>query len=74
MPFDAIAKKARGLVAARKKEKKREESECFSGIASKGSKKEPVPLAETLAIEDGPVVAENPIWLTVPRWRKPLRS
>ena len=59
LPFDAIAKKARGLVAAKKEEKKREESGCFSGIASKGSKKEPVLPAETLAIEDGPVVSEN---------------
>ena len=61
LPFDAIAKKARGLVAAKKEEKKREETGCFGGIASKGSdsKKEPVPPAETLAIEDGPAVAEN---------------
>ena len=56
LPFDAIAKKARGLVAAKKEETKGEETGCFGGITSKGSKKEPTPPAETLAIKDAPAV------------------
>ena len=59
LPFDAIARKAKGLV---KKEAKGEESGCFSGITSRGSKKEPTPpapSAETLAIEDAPAVISD---------------
>ena len=59
LPFDAIARKAKGLV---KKESKGEESGCFSGITSRGSKKEPTPpapSAETLAIEDAPAVISD---------------
>ena len=59
LPFDAIARKAKGLV---KKEAKGEESGCFSGITSRGSKTEPTPpapSAETLAIEDAPAVISD---------------
>ena len=51
LPFDAIAKKARGLVVAKKEEKKGEETGCFGGITSKAT-----PPAETLAIKDAPAV------------------
>ena len=57
LPFDAIAKKARDLVSTKKEEKKKEEVGCFEGLTSKrGSKKEPSPPVETLAIEDAPAV------------------
>ena len=51
MPFDAIAKKARGLVAAKKEETKGEETGCFGRSTSKAA-----PPAETLAIKDAPAV------------------
>ena len=53
--IDAIARKARDLVSAKKEEKKEEEVGCF-GLTSRGSKKEPSPPVETLAIEEAPAV------------------
>ena len=47
------------MVAAKKEEKKGEETGCFGGTTSKGSRKEPAPSAETLAIEDAPAVIND---------------
>ena len=44
------------MVSTKKEEKKREEVGCFRSFTSKGSKKEPPPPVETLAIEDAPGV------------------